>query len=164
MQSEEESKEEVTQTPSSTPPRNIVQGTSPPTSNVSDESNSTFSKPRYKDKKTRSLKEIYDQEEENVDIFSNFALFSCDPLYFEEPIKEDKWVKTMNEEIDSIERNKTWELMDLPKGNECIGVNWVYKTKFDVEGEIVEHKARLVAKGFSQQYGVDYNENIFYSC
>ena len=66
----------------------------------------------------------------------------------------------MNEEIDSIERNKTWELMDLPKGKECIGIKWVYKTKFDVEGEIVKHKAKLVAKGFSQQYGVDYNKTF----
>ena len=54
--------------------------------------------------------------------------------------------------------------MDFPKGKECIRVKWVYKTKFDSKGEIVKHKARLVAKGFSQQYGVDYNENIFYSC
>ena len=42
LQNEEESKEEGTQTPPSTPPRNIVQGTSPPNSNVSDESYSTF--------------------------------------------------------------------------------------------------------------------------
>ena len=50
--------------------------------------------------------------------------------------------------------------MDLPKGKECIGVKWVYKTKFDAKGEIVKHKARLVAKGFSQQYGVYYNETF----
>ena len=66
----------------------------------------------------------------------------------------------MDEEIDSIERNNTWELMDLPKGKECIGVKWVYKTKFDAKGEVVKHKARLVAKGFSKQYGVDYNETF----
>ena len=41
----------------------------------------------------------------------------------------------MNEEIDSIERNKPWELMDLPKGKEYIGVELVYKTKFDEKGE-----------------------------
>ena len=45
-----------------------MQGASPPSSNVSDKSDSTFSTPSYKCKKTRSLKETYDQEEENVDI------------------------------------------------------------------------------------------------
>ena len=93
-------------------------------------------------------------------IYSNFALFSCDPLYFDEAIKEDKWIKAMDEEIDSIERNNTWELMDLPKGKKCIGVKWVYKTKFDAKGQIVKNKARLVVKGFSQQYGVNYNETF----
>ena len=66
----------------------------------------------------------------------------------------------MDEEIDSIERNNTWELMDLHKGKECIGVKWVYKTKFYAKGEIVTHKEILVAKGLSQQYGVDYNETF----
>ena len=80
--------------------------------------------------------------------YAQISLFSCDPLYFDEAIKEDKWIKAMDEEIDSIERNNTWKLMDLHKGKECIGVKCVYKTKFDAKGEIVKHKARLVAKGF----------------
>ena len=50
--------------------------------------------------------------------------------------------------------------MNLPKGKECIGIKWVYKTKFDTKGEIIKYKERLVAKGFSQQYGVDYNETF----
>ena len=160
LQSNDELKEQGTQSAPNTPPRNVVQGASPLGSNVSDKSDSTFSTLGYKGKKTRSLKEIYDQEEENVDIYSNFALVSCDPLYFDEAIKEDKWIKAIDEEIDSIERNNTWELMDLPKGRECIGVKCVYKTKFDAKGEIVKHKARLGSKGFSQQYGVDYNERF----
>ena len=42
----------------------------------------------------------------------------------------------MDEEINAIEKNKTWELVDLPKGKEVIGVKWVYKTKRNVEGKI----------------------------
>ena len=34
----------------------------------------------------------------------------------------------MDEEIDSIERNETWELTTLPPKKQVIGVNWVYKT------------------------------------
>lgn len=51
--------------------------------------------------------------------------------------------------------------MDLPKEKECIGLKWVYKAKFDVEGKTIKHNDRLVVKIFSQKYGIDYNE-IFY--
>ena len=52
----------------------------------------------------------------------------------------------MDEEINAIERNKTWDLVELPKGKEVIGVKWVYKTKSNAEGKIERHKARLVVK------------------
>lgn len=31
------------------------------------------------------------------------------------PIKDEQWVKEMDEEIDSIKRNETWDLVDFPK-------------------------------------------------
>eukprot|EP00253_Pinus_taeda_P004819 PITA_04819 len=65
----------------------------------------------------------------------------------------------MDEEINAIERNKTWDLVELPKGKEVIGVKWVYKTKSNADGKI-EHKARLVFKGYKQQYGRDYEETF----
>eukprot|EP00253_Pinus_taeda_P028689 PITA_28689 len=66
----------------------------------------------------------------------------------------------MDEEMNAIERNKTWELVELPKGKEVIGVKWVYKTKCNAEGKIERHKARLVVKGYKQQYGRDYEETF----
>ena len=77
------------------------------------------------------------------------SLFACfydvdDPFYFEDAVKEEKWVEAMNEEIGAIERNDTWELVDLPQGKEVIGVKWVYKTKSNIEGKIERHQARLV--------------------
>ena len=66
----------------------------------------------------------------------------------------------MNKEIAAIQRNKTWELMNLPKGKKAIGVKWVFSTKFHADGSIQKHKARLVAKGYSQQEGVDYEETF----
>ena len=66
----------------------------------------------------------------------------------------------MDEEMNAIERNKTWDLVDLPKGKDVIGVKWVYKTKCNAEGKIERHKARLVVKGYKQQYGRDYEENF----
>nr|GEY63693.1 reverse transcriptase [Tanacetum cinerariifolium] len=35
--------------------------------------------------------------------------------------------QAMEEEIKSIEKNDTWELTTLPKGQKAIGVKWVYK-------------------------------------
>ena len=62
----------------------------------------------------------------------------------------------MDEEINTIERNKTWNLVDLPEDKNCIGVKWIYKTKLNADGD----KAILVAHGFIQQPGIDYNETF----
>ena len=61
-------------------------------------------------------------------------------------------------EMESIEKNITWELTDLPRGVKPIEVKWIFKTKFKETGEIDKFKARLLAKGYVQQYGVDYTE------
>ena len=64
----------------------------------------------------------------------------------------------MEAKMESIKRNNTWELMELPVGGKAIGVKWVYKTKFNENGEIDKCKARLVVKGYSQKHGIDYIE------
>jgi hypothetical protein len=63
----------------------------------------------------------------------------------------------MNEEI---ERNNTWDLVDLPIGKTNIGVKWVYNKKFNEKGKVEKHKEILVAKGFSQQDNIDYGETF----
>nr|GFB86050.1 reverse transcriptase [Tanacetum cinerariifolium] len=64
----------------------------------------------------------------------------------------------MEEEIKSIEKNDTWELTTLPKGQKAIGVKWVYKAKKNAKGEVEKYKSRLVAKGYKQKHGIDYEE------
>jgi hypothetical protein len=66
----------------------------------------------------------------------------------------------MNQEIDSIEKNNTWDLVYLPTHKKSIGVKWAYKTKLNEKWHIEKHKARLVARGFSQQPGTDYDETF----
>lgn len=66
----------------------------------------------------------------------------------------------MDEEIESIENNDTWDLVDLPKDKNIIGVKWVYKTQLNEKGEIDIFKARLVAKGLSQQLRIDFGETL----
>eukprot|EP00253_Pinus_taeda_P036573 PITA_36573 len=66
----------------------------------------------------------------------------------------------MEEEIEAIQKNDTWELVHLPQGKEVIGVKWVYKTNIIIDGNIERHKARLVVKGYKQQHGKNYSDTF----
>jgi hypothetical protein len=54
----------------------------------------------------------------------------------------------MQEEMDAVERNNTWELADLPAGHHAISLKWVFKLKKDEAREAIKHKAHLMACGF----------------
>ncbi|KAL9261973.1 Retrovirus-related Pol polyprotein from transposon TNT 1-94-like protein [Drosera capensis] len=92
-----------------------------------------------------------------------YALPIAEELCVEEPISfkeaimspnSQKWLIAMNEEMESLHRNQTWDLVKLPKGNKT-----VYKKKEGIPGvEDERFKACLVAKGFSQKKGIEYNE------
>ena len=64
------------------------------------------------------------------------------------------------EEMQALEKNGTWELMDLPNGKKSVGCKWVFALKYNTDGVIERYKARLVAKGFTQTYGIDYTETF----
>jgi hypothetical protein len=83
---------------------------------------------------------------------------SGDPVSYEEAVKSYKWREAMDAEMESIQKNETWSLTELPAGTKKIGVKWIYKTKLNESGKVDKLKARLVAKGYAQQHGVDYTE------
>ena len=66
----------------------------------------------------------------------------------------------MEKEIQSIEKNNTWELRTLPKDHRAIGVKWVYKTKKNAHREVERYNTRLVAKGYKQRHDID-NEIVY---
>ncbi|RVW35157.1 Retrovirus-related Pol polyprotein from transposon TNT 1-94 [Vitis vinifera] len=89
------------------------------------------------------------------------ALSSCQvPTSVEEAMKDPRWVQAMKEEMEALLKNKTWILVNLPKGQKTVGCKWVFSIKYKVDGTIERYKARLVAKGFTQTYGVDYQETF----
>ena len=100
-------------------------------------SSTLYSPPRN----TRSLREIY----ESCDVV--FA--ASEPQNYEEAAGEELWVQAMNEEMKTIEKNNTWQLVEKPPSKDVIGLKWVFKTKLNEDGSIHKHKARLVAKGYS---------------
>ena len=63
----------------------------------------------------------------------------------------------MKEEMNSLYKNDTWELTELPKGKKAIGCKWVYaKKKGSLKKDIVRYKARLIVKDYAQR------ERIYY--
>lgn len=81
-----------------------------------------------------------------------------EPASFAEAEREACWCTAMLEELQSIQDNATWDVVNLPAGHRPIGLKWVFKAKHDERGHIVKHKARLVAKGYVQQCGTDFDE------
>ncbi|KAE8663181.1 Germin-like protein subfamily 1 member 17 [Hibiscus syriacus] len=64
----------------------------------------------------------------------SFALTvsSDDPVTFHDTVtsqENDKWMAAMVEEMESLNHNRTWELVPLPEGKKSIGCKWVYKKK-----------------------------------
>ena len=52
--------------------------------------------------------------------------------------------------------NEVWDLIELPKGIKTISCKWIFKTKYDSNGNVERYKARLVAKGYTQKEGINY--------
>ncbi|PNY02870.1 copia-type polyprotein [Trifolium pratense] len=102
--------------------------------------------------------QVEDTDGPDEDTESLVTNVQSDPTTYDEAAKHKVWRDAMDQEILSIEKNDTWELFDLPTRSKKICVKWIYKTKFNENGEVEKYKARLVAKGYSQQHGIDYNE------
>jgi transposase InsO family protein len=82
------------------------------------------------------------------------------PERLEDALKSEKWTKAMSVEMEALEKNNTWKIIELPPGKKPVGCKWVYSIKYNAEGKIERYKARLVAKGYTQTYGVDFQETF----
>jgi hypothetical protein len=87
----------------------------------------------------------------------------CDdgePRSFAEAEKHAAWHNVMQSEMDAVEKNRIWELADLPRDHIAITLKWMFKLKSDEVGAIITHKAHLVARGFVQRKGIDFNDTF----
>ncbi|CAL9030740.1 unnamed protein product [Prunus brigantina] len=82
------------------------------------------------------------------------------PTRVEETFNDPKWAEAMNIEMEALQKNNTWHIVDVPKGTKPVGCRWVFTAKYNADGTVERYKARLVAKGFTHTYGVDYHDTF----
>ena len=71
------------------------------------------------------MKDICETYIENEGINSLFDLYCHvdDPIHFEDAIKDRKWIEAMDEEINAIEINKTWDWLNSEKVKMSLELN-----------------------------------------
>lgn len=85
---------------------------------------------------------------------------AVDPVTYKEAVKKQCWIDAMNAELEALEANNTWDIVDLPEDKHVIGSKWVYKTKYNPDGSIERYKSRLVILGNKQVHGIDFTETF----
>jgi hypothetical protein len=81
-----------------------------------------------------------------------------DQLTLNDALQHPGWTTAMNDELHSIAKNQTYDLVELSLGKRPISAKWVFKTKPGINGQSPRLKARLVARGFEQRHGIDFDE------
>ncbi|GAU44417.1 hypothetical protein TSUD_100640 [Trifolium subterraneum] len=92
------------------------------------------------------------------ELVNEAMIAELEPVTLDQALNDSNWKAAMVEELKSIEKNNTWELMHNTVSKRPIDVKWLFKLKMKPNGEIAKYKARLVAKGFLQKQGLDFNE------
>ncbi len=85
------------------------------------------------------------------DIYQSCNLAISESTSYFEAKDSEEWRRSMQEELEMINKNEIWQLVKRPKNQKVIGVKWVFKTKLNFDGSICKYKARLVVKGYAQQ-------------
>ena len=84
-----------------------------------------------------------------------------EPQSFIEAIEtndKEKWMQAMEEEIQSLKENQTYDLVKLPDGRRALKNKWVFKLKTEENNLKPRYKARIVVKGCNQKKGIDFEE------
>ena len=93
--------------------------------------------------------------------YANVCL--TDPTTLEEAFSSDQhedWKLALHEEVNSLSQQNVFDVVDKAPGMKTLPCKWVFKVKYDQDGNVQRFKARLVAKGFKQVSGVDFNETF----
>ena len=70
---------------------------------------------------------------------TDLSINDKDPISFSQAVNYDnseKWLDSMKEELNSMEHNGVWDLVELLKGCKRVGGKWIFKTKCDSHGNL----------------------------
>ena len=82
------------------------------------------------------------------------------PNNVEEALQNSDWKAAVFDEMNALNKNGMWEIVNQPIGKSPVGCKWVFTVKYKVDDTIESYKARLVAKGYTQTYKIDYQETF----
>ena len=57
-----------------------------------------------------------------------YLMVESDPKTYEYATHDPRWKTAMKEEFISLQKNNTWELVDLSPGRKLVQCKWVFKT------------------------------------
>ena len=75
-------------------------------------------------------------------------------------MSDPNWKLAMDAEMSALTDNHTWDLVPRPSSANIVGCRWLYRHKFDSNGNLDRYKGRLVAQGFSEQPGLDFDDTF----
>ena len=97
--------------------------------------------------------------------FVAYAFAAADEIEIEEPKtfteamtskKQKIWKNGADEEMNSLQQNRTWILIEKHENAKLVGCKWIFKIKLGIPGVgKPRYKVRLVAQGFSPLEGID---------
>lgn len=91
----------------------------------------------------------------------NVSKHEIEPAFYDQAKRNPHWELAIQQELEALQTNYTWDIVSLPKGKKPISYRWIYKLKYKIDGSINRYKAQLVAKGFTQKEGIDYPETFY---
>ena len=122
-----------------------------------------ISEPRYptRERTKPEYFEEYQNDKLNSTVDFFYKVLDVPESYSEAVSSTDrsKWQKAMEEEMQALKENDTFDLTITPKDRTVVGGRWVYAIKPGPNNE-KKYKARFVAKGYSQIPGLDYDETF----
>jgi len=73
---------------------------------------------------------------------------------------KEQWTSAMNDEINPLKKNKTFDVVNKLIGRNIVSSKWVFKTKKNADATLERFRARAIAQGFSQAPGFDFKDTF----
>lgn len=91
---------------------------------------------------------------------TNTKLLSFEPKIVAQALQDPKWKEAMIDEYNALLLHHTWHLVPYNSSMNLLCTKWLFRNKFDTNGNLIRQKARFVAKGFNQTPGKDFTKTF----